>query len=367
MSPATSSLTPSRLGLARQRRGLTITTLARTVHVDPKTVTRWESGDSTPTPDSLARIAEQLDFPVEFFSASDVEELADESVSFRALSKTSAAKRNTAIASGRLAMEISDWIDARFRLPEPDVPTLPGYRPEIAAEVVRHRWGLGNEPISNIVHILEAHGVRVFSLVPEIFSVDAFSFHRSDGRPVVLVNTGKSGERQRFDLAHELGHLVLHCEEEIPHGREAELQAQRFAAALLMPREDVIAQPLRNADVEQILRARRRWKVAAMALTHRLHELEMITEWGYRDSCVFLSAHGFRRGEPGGINPETSQVLTKVLASLRTQSVSIAEMARELRLDVDELRLYLFGLVPVALPGGGSGGGERASLYAVTS
>lgn len=355
MISATPSLTPSRLTLARQRRGLTLVALARAIDVTPRTIARWESGAAQPQAEALARLASVLHFPASFFGALDADDLTEAAVSFRALSKTPATKRGAAISAGRLAIELSRWVDSHFRLPQADVPTLPGYPPETAAEVVRTRWGLGTAPIPNLVHLLESHGVRVFSLATDIAAVDAFSFY-SDGTPFALVNTAKSGERQRFDLAHELGHLVMDCEEKVPHGRESEQAAQRFAAAFLMPRDDVMAQPLWNADVTRILRGKRRWKVAAMALTHRLRELTMLTEWGYRDACVFLSSRGYRRGEPDGITPETSQVLGKIFSALRERGTTVADVAAAVHLTTEELNRHVFGLVPIAVNGGGKGG-----------
>lgn len=357
--------TPTRLALARQRRGLTINALAERLDVNAKTVTRWESGSSVPQ-EALERLAVELRFPVEFLLAPDVAEVPLDAVSFRALSKTSAGLRRSAIAAGTIATEFSDWIDSRFRLPDPDVPTFPGYDPETAAAAVRARWGLSTSPITHLLDVLEARGVRVFSLALDVREVDAFSFYRG-GVPFVLVNTRKTGERQRFDMAHELGHLVLHCESETVAGREAEHQAQRFAAAFLMPREDVMAQPLWNVDPQRIIKGKSRWGVSAMALAHRLRELGMLTEWGYRDACVQLSAAGYRTAEPSGaIVPETSQVLRKVVGHLREQGVAFRKIADDLRLTEEELNLHVLGLVPLGLEGGNGGGGGHAQLRLVS-
>lgn len=92
----------------------------------------------------------------------------------------------------------------------------------------------------NVVHQPEAHVVRVFSLSRDCPEVDAFSFW-DRGVPFVLLSTEKTAERGRFDAAHELGHSVLHGEEQMPHGPQAEAEAHRFAAAFLMPRADVLA------------------------------------------------------------------------------------------------------------------------------
>lgn len=363
ISPETPAFTAARLKLARERRGCTIASLAEALGVTSKTVARWESRETRPSPENVSKIAEILSFPSSFFAAADdLDELPEDAVSFRAPSKMSARLRSSALASGRLAVQLSDHLERRFRLPVPDVPTLPRYDPETAADVVRERWGIGTRPISNLLHLVEAHGVRVFTLPADIRQVDAFSFY-SSGKPICVVSTAKTAERQRFDLAHELGHLVLHCEERRPSGREAEVQAHRFAAAFLMPREDVVSKPLWQADAQRILHAKARWGVAAMALTHRLRELNMTSEWGYRDACVILSQSGYRREEPDSRRtPETSQVLGKIFAALRSgPHRSLQDLADELALTPKELSQYVFGLVPFAVPESEADDSEQAA------
>jgi Zn-dependent peptidase ImmA (M78 family) len=191
----------------------------------------------------------------------------------------------------------------------------------------------------------------VFSLATDCAAVDAFSFVWRE-TPYVLLNTGKSGERGRFDAAHELGHLVLHSEHRVPHGPDAEHEANRFAAAFLMPRASVLAQGLAGAGIDRILDAKQIWRVAAMALTHRLHELGLLTDWGYRAACVDLSRRGYRTGEPGGIPRETSRLLEKVLHQLRLEGTTPAAVARDLHITPGELNRHVFGLVPTALDGG---------------
>src|SRR2546430_5985489 len=218
--------------------------------------------------------------PVEFLQAGDVDEIPIDAISFRAPSKLTAGQRDTARSAGRIALMLAEWIEQRFHLPGPDVPSLPTLDPETAAEVVRARWGLGVAPVGNLVRLLEAHGVRVFSLAADCAAVDAFSFvwHQV---PYVLLNTGKSGERGRFDAAHELGHLVLHSEHRLPQGPDAEQEANRFAAAFLMPRASVLAHNLNNAAIDRILAAKQIWRVAAMALPPPLYEPGLLTPSGH--------------------------------------------------------------------------------------
>ncbi|GHF62387.1 transcriptional regulator [Streptomyces mashuensis] len=367
--------TASRLVLARKRRGLTVTRLAQMSGLTARRLSDYENGRAHPSPPSLSAIAEALEFPESFFSAEEVADLPVESVSFRALSKMTAAQRDIALSGGRLARILQDWIGSRFKLPDPDLPSLtsfsrlhkgeqapcpgeaagPGCPAERAAELVRARWGLGVTPIPNMVDLLEAHGVRVFSLSRDCPEVDAFSFW-DRGIPFVLLSTEKTAERGRFDAAHELGHLVLHGEEQIPHGPQAEGEAHRFAAALLMPVADVLAYAPRNPSTNWILQAKRRWKVAAMALAHRLHELNLTTDWQYRTHCVELGRLGYRKKEPHSrLGRESSQVLGKVFSALRAEGVRPADVARDLQLHPADLSDLIFGLVVTGQDGGGRG------------
>lgn len=111
-----------------------------------------------------------------------------------------------------------------------------------------------------------------------------------------------------------------------------------------MPEAAVKAAGLRNATVPTILRWKHAWGVAAMALAHRLHELELITDWGYRDVCVQLSKAGYRRGEPGGIPRERSERLRQVLLLLKEERIRVRDIAQELGIEPIELRSWLFGL-----------------------
>jgi Zn-dependent peptidase ImmA (M78 family) len=351
-------LTPSRLALARKRRGLTLVRLAGSVGISTRSLSAYENGQQQPTPSTLRALAAALGVPAAFLEAPEIDEIPPDAASFRALSKMTASQRDTACSAGRIAFLINDWIEEHFRLPAADVPSLPKLDPETAAEVVRARWGQGQDPISNVIHLLESHGIRVYSLAAECAEVDAFSLYWH-GTPFAFLNMMKSGERGRFDGAHELGHLVLHTEHRVPHGPDAEQEANRFASAFLMPAHSVIAHRLANATTDQILQAKHAWKVSAMALTYRLHELGLLTDWGYRTACVNLSRLGYRSGEPGGIPHETSQLLSKVLRSLRDEGSSPAQVSADLAVSVTELNSHVFGLIPTALPGGADGEPRR--------
>lgn len=355
-----STFNPQRLSLAREKRGLTKIKLASLANITTRSLTGYETGETIPTRDTIYNLSTALKFPPEFFFSQEVERINVDAVSFRALSSMTAAQRNSALAAGTLAVELSKWIDERFTLPQSNLFDLRDYRPEDAAIEVRSQWGLGERPIANTIHLLEANGVRVFSLAEDSREVDAFSLW-SDGLPFVFLNTGKSGERSRFDAMHELGHLVLHRHGG-PEGRLAEHEADAFAAAMLMPRGDVLATAPRQPTLESLIAAKKRWTVALSAINHRLHAIGITSDWHYRTLCVQISERGYRRSEPEPCERESSQLLQKVFAALKEEGLSRTDVARSLCISITDLDSLIFGLIPLCSMDGGNRGGSRSAV-----
>lgn len=355
---------PLRLRLARKRRGINKIQLAETTGLSLRSVSAYESGEKVPTAETLERLASALSFPVGFFLGGDVEIPTPVTASFRSMSRMSAAQRDAALGAGGLAFLLHDWIEARFELPAVDLLDLRGEEPEAAAMELRHYWGLGERPIRNMVHLLEAKGIRVFSLAERALEVDAFSLWRND-EPFVFLNTMKSAEHARFDAAHELAHLVLH-KHGGPHGQKTERQAHAFASAFLMPRASILAVAPRFPTLPHLLQLKKHWIVSVTALAYRLHAIGLITDWHYRTLCIEISQHGFRKTEPEGAQRETSQILAKVFAALRSDGIGKAELAEALQIDPREIEGLVFGLTLVGIGGGGpKSTSNRANLRVI--
>lgn len=332
---------PSRLAIARKRRMLTKKAIAEAIGVTQHTITRWDKGSTEePSPENIRAISRVLGFPEKFFYGQDVD--VPERASFRSQTSMSAASRDAALAAGAVAYLISDWFDARFSFPQVAVPDLSDYpSPEEAARVLREMWGLGEHPVSNIVHLLESKGVRVFSLAENTTKVDAYSLWRK-GRPHVLLNGFKTAERSRFDAAHELGHLVLHQDGQ-EEGRSAEDQANSFASAFLMPKGDVLANCVAGMSLVDIVRRKARWRVSTAALAYRLHKLGLLSDWKYRDICIELSAR-YGKSEPNPIERERSAIWDRVLKVMWAEKLSPSRIAADLGIPESELRDLLFSI-----------------------
>jgi Zn-dependent peptidase ImmA (M78 family)/DNA-binding XRE family transcriptional regulator len=367
---STAEFNPARLTLARRRRGLTKTKLAGLLGVEVRSITGYESDEFKPDRDRLTQLAEKLHFPVQFFFGDDLDEISPDIVSFRSMSKMTAAQRDTALGAGAIALMLNQWIEARFALPHAALPDLSQEpSPEAAADTLRRMWILGELPIKNMIHLLEAKGVRVFSLAIDTTQVDAFSVWSAE-TPLVFLNTMKSCERGRFDAAHELGHLVLHRHAGA-RGQEVEREANAFASAFLMPRASVLANAPRMATVDQLIKFKPYWTVSVAALAYRLHDVGLVSDWHYRTLCIEIAKRGYREREPNEAPRETSQVLAKVFTALREEGVTKSNIAAALNVHTDELDQLVFGLALTSLSSKGpkseSSAGKRAPLHLVSN
>ncbi len=335
---------PARLAIARKRRQKTKKALAEDAGISQVTLTRIETGQTAePEEETVLALAKALQYPIKFFYLDDCEELAAGSVSFRSLSTLTARQRDAALASGAIAHLMDDWVTQRFNVPEPDILDLRDENPSAAAAALRRYWGLGFKPIPNIIRLMEAKGIRVFSLAESNKNVDAFSCWRQ-GVPYVFLNTFKSAERSRFDAAHELGHLVMHRHGE-PSGREVEREADQFASALLVPKEDLISHLPRVRSLKQLISCKARWGVSVAALARAAFEAGAVSDWHYRDLCKEISFRGYRTKEPEPRERDQSVLWKKVLESLWKDRITTDQIASDLGLPSDEVTSLIGGVM----------------------
>lgn len=353
-------LDPSRIKLARELRGLSKTGLAGDLKVTPRTLRAYESeGAPVERANDLARV---LQVKETFFTLPENAEVTIGEGFFRSLRRATAAQRNSARAAAVIGTEVYRFITERFHLPESNMPDVYQLAPAQAAMTLRASWGRGNEPLPNLIQLAEAHGVRVLSLPHMAKTVDAFSFVRDD-QSFVFLSTEKTAERSRFDLAHELGHLVMHTREapepgaDTSVGRHLEKQADEFAAEFLMPSDVILPRSSPEPAVPEIMELKREFKVSAMAMAKRLYDLGRASDWAYRQNCVELAKRGFRSDEPEGITRERSRVFDTVFAALRKKRDLSQDVTAYLGIKIELLHQLTFSQIPISV-----GGGRESSL-----
>lgn len=360
----------ARLTLARHLAGLRKSDLAALVDKSPTAVAAWESEAKRPTAATVAQLALSLSVDPGFFAVRP-EDIAALSTTphFRSLRSTSQLARDQAYAYGQLAVDIATSVERHVEFPDRDVPSFPvpvedrdGDSPERAAQLVRTEWGIESGPAGHLVRLLENHGVLVVFSPPQTASVDAYSFD-SRLRPVVILNPIKRDYyRQRFDVAHELGHLVMHGDAE-PGGRVVEDQAHRFAAELLMPADqicDLLPTTMSGHVWRTLARLKEQWGVSIQALLYRARWLGRLSDVSYRNAMTTISARGWRRSEPGLVNAiEQPSLLPRAVELLEQEGIDEAQLIEQCRVPPD-----LFRTVTARIPGNDSPVSTMASSSA---
>ncbi|SNT60227.1 Zn-dependent peptidase ImmA, M78 family [Actinomadura meyerae] len=335
-----------RLTLARRLRGLRKNQLADAVGTTPKAIGRYEAGVQRPDEMTLKRLAIALGVPVAFFHGGRSPVSLD-GAHFRSLRSTSQIERDQALAYGRIATDVVAALEDLVDFPEVDLPEYPvspdeiaGPGPVEAARLTRKALHEQPGPVPHVVRLLEKHGVIVLVLPRAAERVDAFSVGVHP-RPMVFFNPAKGDYwRNRFDAAHELGHLVMHADAE-PGEKVVEDQAHRFAAEFLMPEQDIARELPGTADWERLGRLKATWGVSIAALLYRARTLGVMQETAYRNAMSAMSSRGWRRHEPGPARPlEQPTMLTRaieIVGQAGTDRDGVAERARVPRGDLDLL------------------------------
>lgn len=201
---------------------------------------------------------------------------------------------------------------------------------ECAAEELRRNWNLGLDPIASFVSVLEDHSIQVVEIDADD-RFDGISAIASDdeGRTLgaaVVTRRGVPGERQRLNLAHELGHLILNVAAKV----DEEKAAFRFGAALLAPAVAVLRETGTKRTLIQtaeLLLLKRRFGLSMQALLFRLRELGVITESSYKQWCMDINRLGWRKQEPGELPPEQPQWLRQQVLRLLAEGLISREDA----------------------------------------
>lgn len=344
---ATESFSPARLTLAREAAGLTKVALAQRIDTSASVVSQYELGKTTPSAETLARLALALAVPPGFFGRGLERPLSTETCHFRRARQSTRAGQRRVLAQGTLLMLLADELEQTVEFPRPAMQSMrqecrQSASPEDAAEAVRDGWGLGRGPIANVASLLESRGVFVLEVEGHSRKLDAFSTWR-DQRPVVFVSNEKgSASRRRFDLAHELGHLLLHSSDDVCDPA-AEEEADSFASALLLPREPFMAECPSRLVWPHLRELKRRWGASLQALVRRAHDLGIYSEATYRRAFVQLNKYGWRKNEPDEPPMEHGTLIHRGIELLRGSGVTEEEIAAAVPLSPARLGRLLAG------------------------
>jgi Zn-dependent peptidase ImmA (M78 family)/DNA-binding XRE family transcriptional regulator len=301
----------SRLREGRIYRGYTITDLANELEVSKQMISKYENNKAVPTFESLIQISNILKFPKEYFYENSIE-VKTGNTYFRSLLTTGKKEREMQYDRVKYLTIIRALLEEYVDFPELHVPDFSERESENVEEIanrLRVEWGLEDQPIKDIVFLLETKGFVISSLNLDKRTIDAFgSLHEVNGKQyysIVLGNDKGSFYRRQFDVAHELGHKVLHdpylnlddlSKDEF---KQIEQEANDFAAAFLLPKESFLRDvSIHPNDLMYYKLLKKKWCVSIGAMVMRAYKLGAITEGTYQYMQRSISQKGWRTKEP---------------------------------------------------------------------
>lgn len=312
-----------RLVRARKAAGLSMSALAKQVGVSANAIKKYEHGDNMPSSANLLALAKALDVRTEYFFRPVKVEL--EGVEYR--KRASTPQKVLDQINGDVMDQAERWAELLDLYPDSVKPvpsfSLPEGLPdhvissddiEAIADFVRSSWDLGLNPIHDMIDTLETKGVM-------IISTDVEAKKKFDGlagtigvTPVVVVSAHQPGDRQRFTLAHELGHLVLHGR--LPVDMDEEKSCNQFAGAFLFPKQAVLQHmgPNRRAlEPQELYMLKHEFGLSMMAALVRAGQCGVISDSLKTQYFMRFSKLGWRTEEPGEPYPIEQTYLFKQL------------------------------------------------------
>ncbi|HKI73919.1 MAG TPA: XRE family transcriptional regulator [Pseudomonadales bacterium] len=296
-----------RLIRARRAKGLSLRALGARLGTSAMAISKYERGITTPSPEVLQRLLDALDIDAAFLAEVDTPELED--VEYRTLHEVGLS----AIQEKRILADVTSQLEVRLECER----LIPGLRPgsyqlprlpdriddyddiETVAEALRDAWRLSDLPVKNLLEAIETHGIRVFTTgMDKAERFDGFSAVHA-GQPVIVLGSGWAGDRQRFTLAHELGHHVL--KGRLEKRLDEETACHRFAGAFLVPKQRVIAilgWHRKAITPYELYVLKHEWGVSMQAWVHRAHDAGVISAKAMQAHWSIFKRNKWFRNEP---------------------------------------------------------------------
>lgn len=314
-----------RLKCARRLRAMTLTALATETGISKQSISLYENGDSSPEYERGCKLATALNVPYDFFFQEDHCAATTPVTYFRSLSSATKLERTAQSLKLEFVAKAYEMLLTYLDFPELNLPQIEftgnddefdeeaskqmAYEIECIAKQLRSYWKLGSGPIQNLQYVLESNGIIVTGFNTGTGRVDAFSQRTSlmdNELCFIALDQGTKPEgRIRFDMAHELGHLLLHpWSEELDCISKAEFrlqetQANIFASAFLLPQDSFGKDAqLYPTDLKYYLWLKKKWKSSVQSMIYRSHQLGIITTNQYQYMMRQVSKNGWRLKEP---------------------------------------------------------------------
>ncbi len=295
-----------RLIRARKTAGLSLRALAESVGVSQTAINKYEKGTLIPDSTMLMKLAKALEVKAGYFLRSNSLEL--EKPEYR--KKSSLSQKKLQQIEGKILDKIERRLELEALFPKPPVQefVIPKGLPktinsmddiEEVANKVRNAWNLGLNPIPELVDVLESIGIRVFEIEESADSKFDGLAATVNGYRIIVISKAWAGDRQRFTMAHELGHLML--EGRLPDTLNEERASDRFAGAFLLPESAVfseLGEHRTRLELRELLLLKQEFGISMSGILYRAKDLRVIREQYHKSLIIEFSKRGWRKSEP---------------------------------------------------------------------
>lgn len=303
-----------RIRRARKALGLSLRDLAEQIALSHAAVKKYEDNEVTPSSDVLLKLAKALHVRVEYFFRPEI--FSFKKIQYRKHSDL--PDRYLGVITAKILDKIERRIELENLFPNPplqlfSIKTLPKRIMKIEdiedfANIVRNQWNLGSDPLPDMIDMLEKQGIKIFEIDNEQYPKIDGIYAVMNEMPIIIVSNLRPGDRQRFTLAHELGHLLL--DSRLSSKLDTEECCNRFAGAFLLPKQSLInlLGTYRNSiEPRELSLLKQEFGISMTSILHRAEDIGIISNSLYKKLRAEFNERGWTRHEPGNPYPKEKQ------------------------------------------------------------
>lgn len=338
-----------RLERARKAAGLSLRALGDLVGVSQTAISKYEKELITPDSTMLIKLSDALNVKIEYFFRPKKFTFSLENVDYR---KREITQKNLDLINAK----ILDKIEKRFELESffPKLPSdtfeLPQKLPKVIntpeeidllADKLRRYWKLGLNPIADMIDVFESHGIRVFDIDDNIDNNFDGLATSINGKHIIVISKGWPGDRQRFTLAHELGHIILANRLGKNIGIDEEKAANRFAGAFLLPQyaiKEELGEERNFIEIQELSLLKKEYGISMQGAFIRAFQTNIIQQKQYSILWRMFKKKDWLKKEPGEqLPPEESHMFKQlVFHALAEEFIGESKAAELLDMNIND-------------------------------
>lgn len=354
---------PKRINQARLSRSFSMQELASLADVSKQAISQFEKGTTPPSYQTLNKLSDILKYPVSFFYKPFPSDFSENSaLYFRSRKTTRVKDYDAAREKSFIFREIDAYLSEYVDFPKVNFPQLTDYddSPSIIldsetiehyAAILRNTWKLGNGPIDNLTAVIQKNGISMSKFNLRIGKVDGFSAWYN-GRPFIFSNDEKNTNgRVRFNIAHELGHLLMHADyftdSDLKNSairEKVETEADCFAAAFLLPKE-TFSRDVFSSSIDHFIQLKKKWKVSISCMINRCDTLGILSQNQIKYLKDQMTARMYWRKEPLDTEIPVEQPFAHkqaIMLLLDNNIVTPSKLVYDIGCNADEIEKYCF-------------------------